>query len=229
MRHSLLALALFFFSLITSCVFRPQMCNKREVSCQTSVTIHVAKFGDGSGVVISTDGFIVTDAHVIGEVLERTITVRYETDGQVSQEQAVLVAIDYQLDLALLWVPKQFPQVAPFGSSDKLRRGSTLYAISTPEGIYDHSFTPLQFHSRGIFWSDFDKVIPKLQLKPVAKGIAPGSSGGGIFDSQGSLVGLIQRLSENRKLVYAIPVETVRRFINTTRSSSAAPNACLPQ
>lgn len=241
MRNLALLLVSLYIAMVSACApanylygERLKTCDGRDVNCQVSVTIDVEWpenwWTHGSGVVISTDGFIITDAHVIGEVLDNNIMVRYEVDGQTKRELAVLAAIDYQLDLALLWVPKHFSQAALLGSSIGWEPGVALRAISTPEGKFPYTLTMLRYRNEGVFWSGYDNVIPKLKFRADSEGIAPGSSGGGVFDANGHLVGLIQRIGiVERKIVYAIPVETIRGFIETTRSCSPEPNMCLPQ
>ena len=252
MKKFILTVLFIFFTLSVASCFRPEnvraannyrKCNPDEVACQASVTVFITPLNgrrhSGSGVVISSDGLILTEAHVTGEVLEAAIEICSEEKAKLHCEPAYLVAFDYRLDLALIQVLRHFRVPAQLGSSAKLHWSSPLYVISTPEDthkiLFHQTLTPVQFDQRGIFWEDYDTIIPKLRLKAVTAEIAPGSSGGGVFDAEGRLVGMIQRCDKNLdgtpdgRISYAIPVEVIRFFLQTTRGCTGAPNACMPQ
>jgi len=241
MRGPILTVLFIFFTLsAASCIplgnvraDQYRRCNPDEATCQESVTIFMRSpkgLGySGSGVVVSSDGLILAEAHVIGEDLEATIQVCSEQKAKLNCEPAYLVAFDYHLDLALIQVPRHFNAVARLGSTAGLHPGSALYVISSPDGKFHQTLTSVQFEERGVFWEDYDTVIPKLRLKAATVGIAPGSSGGGVFDAEGRLVGVIQRSERSeRHISYAIPVEVIRFFLENTRSCTGAPNACVP-
>ena len=164
--------------------------------------------GAGSGVVLTTDGFIVTNNHVIAGA--RSVTVRL-SDG--TAHEASLVGADEKTDLAVLKINKTGLQPAVMGNSASLVVGETAVAIGNPLGELGGTVT------QGII-SALDREITvngeSMSLLQTSTAINAGNSGGGLFNLNGELVGIVNAKSagsEIEGLGFAIPVDTAKKVV----------------
>lgn len=168
--------------------------------------------GAGSGVVLTEDGYIITNNHVISGA--KKITVRL-TNGK--EYAAKLIGTDSQTDVAVLKIELQNEKLTPaqLGDSDKLIVGETAVAIGNPLGKLGGTVT------NGII-SALDREITisgrTMRLLQTNAAINPGNSGGGLFNSQGQLVGLVVAKSAGSDvegLGFAIPVNKVKEVADS--------------
>ena len=157
--------------------------------------------GAGSGVIISTDGYIITNNHVIEGASK--ITVRLTTG---TEYEAVLIGTDSQSDIAVLKVDATGLPYATIGDSSKLAVGEEVLAIGNPLGSLGGSVT------NGII-SALDRDITidgqKMQLLQTNAAINPGNSGGGLFNMNGELIAIVNAKSYGdaiEGLGFAIPI-----------------------
>lgn len=157
--------------------------------------------GAGSGVIMSSDGYIITNNHVVEGA--RSIAVR-TADG--TEYDAKLVGTDPSTDLAVIKVDAQDLQPATFGNSNDLKVGSAAIAIGNPLGSLGGTVTT------GII-SALDREIvidnETMVLLQTDAAINPGNSGGGLFDASGNLIGIVnakQSASGIEGLGFAIPI-----------------------
>jgi len=149
----------------------------------------------GSGVVIEEEGIIVTNYHVIEGGYK--ITVNFD-DGSLYTENVIVIDYDKELDLALLKIDRKGLPAVAIGSSDKLSLGDPVVAIGSPYGL-------LNSVSEGIISGLRDEYFQ------ISAAISPGSSGGGLFNSSGELVGITTSgISEGENLGFAIKVEMIQ-------------------
>jgi serine protease Do len=157
--------------------------------------------GSGSGFIIDTAGFILTNYHVVEGADRITITLG---DGRVFK--ADLVGIDPAIDVALLRIPVNGPiPVAPLGDSDTLRVGEWVCAIGNPLG-YVHSVTVgvVSFLGRKLFDQSLDAFIQ------TDAAISFGNSGGPLINSRGQVVGMTTAISAQASNIgFAIPIGQV--------------------
>lgn len=164
--------------------------------------------GAGSGVIISEDGYIVTNNHVIEGASAITVTLRDKTSYE-----AELVGTDSELDVALLKIDAKGLKAATIGDSDKLKVGQKAVAIGNPLGQLGGTVTD------GIISAlDRDVVVgdQTMHLLQTDSAINPGNSGGGLFDGQGTLIGVVvakQTGSEIEGLGFAIPINDAMAII----------------
>ena len=139
--------------------------------------------GAGSGVIISDDGYLVTNNHVIEDASNITVTLR---SGE--SYDATLIGTDSDEDIALLKINAQGMKAATIGDSDTLEVGDKSVIIGNPLGTLGGSVT------EGIV-SALDRSIvidgKTMHLMQTDAAINPGNSGGGMFDGQGQLVGIV--------------------------------------
>lgn len=171
--------------------------------------------GAGSGVIVNGDGYILTNYHVIEDTSK--ILVRL-TNG--NEYDATIVDVDKENDLALLKIsPTETLTSATLGNSDNLEVGQYVLAIGNPLGTLGGSVT------EGII-SAKDREITvgdtTMKLLQTTAAINSGNSGGGLFDSDGSLIGIVNAKSSGlaiEGLGFAIPIQTVKEFLNNTLQS----------
>ena len=157
----------------------------------------------GSGVVLE-DGVVVTNCHVVKEA--STIQVLH----QETNYPATLRHTDWDRDICTLDVDGFKGYAVTRGSTIRLKVGAKVYAIGAPKGL------ELTL-SDGLISSL--RPVPGGQYLQITAPISPGSSGGGLFDDDGFLIGLPTfYLSEGQQLNFAVPVEWINELSkqNTT-------------
>lgn len=183
-----------------------------EVTTETVTTDsrlkqYVSK-GAGSGVIFRQDGYIVTNNHVIDSAGKITVTLH---DG--ASYEASVIGTDEQTDLAVLKIDAENLDIAQFGDSSSLIVGQTAVAIGNPLGTLGGTVT------NGII-SALDREITidseTMTLLQTNAAVNPGNSGGGLFDANGALIGIVNAKSSGENLEglgFAIPVDTVKTVI----------------
>ncbi len=164
--------------------------------------------GAGSGVIIDSDGLIVTNHHVIEGVSKMTVTLR---NGE--SYSAELIGSDAKTDLALIKIDAENLTVATFGNSDTLKIGERMIAIGNPLGRLGGTVTEgiLSALNRNVVVDGYTRNLMQTDTA-----INPGNSGGGLFNSQGYLVGIVSAKStgsEVEGLGYAIPINDAAAVI----------------
>lgn len=180
----------------------------KESVVQIQLQAELSDSGQGSGVIISKDGYIVTNKHVIGSGVEFSVNFY---DG--SSREAKLVGYDDLSDIAVIKVDFNENLVPiKFSDRDSLVVGEDMYAIGNPYG-YTWSFTS------GIV-SGVDRlvstaggnVIPNMIQTDAL--INPGNSGGPLLDRNGEMVGLISSIYSTsgsaQGISFALPSSTVK-------------------
>ncbi len=164
--------------------------------------------GAGSGVIITADGYMVTNHHVIEGATN--INVRL-ADG--TEYAAKLIGSDQKSDLAVIKVEAKDLTPAAFGSSQELQVGETVVAVGNPLGELGGTVT------QGIISAlDREITIDKttMRLLQTDTAINPGNSGGGMFNTSGQLVGVVNAKSAGEEiegLGFAIPIDTAKVVI----------------
>lgn len=160
--------------------------------------------GAGSGVIISKDGYIITNNHVIDGASSIKVTLK---DGK--SYDATLIGKDSKVDVALIKIDANDLSPVTFGDSDNLKVGETAIAIGNPLGKLGGTVT------NGII-SALDREITidgeTMNLLQTNAAINPGNSGGGLFNANAELVGLVVAKSSGESiegLGFAIPINDV--------------------
>jgi len=156
-----------------------------------------AVVAQASGVVIAPGGIVATNAHVVTGACNLYIK---ETSGSLIAA-STLLNIDRDKDIAILLFPKSFP-VPKLGASSALQSGDRVVAIGNPLGLE-------QTVSEGIV-SGLRTMGDKRAVIQTTAPISPGSSGGGLFNGKGELVGLTTfTLPDSQNLNFAVPLADV--------------------
>ena len=158
--------------------------------------------GSGSGVIISPDGYIVTNDHVINDADTVSVTL---ADQQ--EYEAKVVGRDPKTDLAVLKIePNQTLPTAELGDSDQLNVGDWVVAIGNPFGL-NHTVTSGIVSAKGrvIGAGPYDDFIQ------TDASINPGNSGGPLFDLSGNIVGINTAIvPQGQGIGFAIPVNIAK-------------------
>lgn len=157
----------------------------------------------GSGVIISSDGYIITNNHVVDGGTE--ITVRLK-DG--TSYPAKLVGTDEQTDVAVVKVDATGLKAAALGSSESLQVGDDAIAIGNPLGELGGTVTNGIISATSRTLTIEDQTMTLLQTNAA---INPGNSGGGLFNNKGELIGIVVAKSAGsgvEGLGFAIPIDT---------------------
>ena len=166
----------------------------------------------GSGVVISSDGYIVTNNHVVENANDLAVIM---SDG--TELPAQLISTDIFADLAVLKVDGPMPAVATIGNSDNLKSGESVIAIGSPLGEFRNTVTVGVISATGRMLDTGNGYFMEDLLQTDAA-INQGNSGGPLVNLNGELVGintLIVRGGNGSSAVaeglgFAIPSNTVR-------------------
>jgi serine protease Do len=176
---------------------------------------------EGSGVIISDNGYIITNKHVIDSARDATAEYRVILDsGQ--EYYAQLISRDPLYDIAVLKIfDKNLPTVE-LGDSDALEPGMSVIAIGNALGRYQNTVT------KGIV-SGLGRSVPVTDIagRPQAldnviqtdAGINPGNSGGPLVDLRGRVVGINTAIDSSGEAIgFAIPINDIRPIIQSIRA-----------
>jgi serine protease Do len=167
----------------------------------------------GSGFIISSDGFIVTNAHVVEGADE--VTVRL-TDKR--EFRAKVVGTDRRTDMALLRIDATGLPRVTLGDPNRLRVGEWVLAIGSPFG-FENSVTAGIVSAKG-------RALPQENIVPFIQtdvAINPGNSGGPLFNLRGEVVGvnsmIYSRTGGFMGVSFAIPIDVAMDIVNQLRAT----------
>jgi len=167
--------------------------------------------GQGSGVIIDSNGLVLTNAHVVERVDQVSITL---ADGANCEGQ--VLGTDSITDLALVKIKDKInSKFAPLGDSEKLEVGDWAIALGTPYGLEKTVtlgiISSLHRDINSLGFSD-----KRLDLIQTDAAINPGNSGGPLINSNGEVIGIntLVRSGPGAGLGFAIPINLARRVSN---------------
>ena len=184
----------------------------------------------GTGFVVSKDGYILTNAHVVSESGQAAsdVTVIFKGSGsQGTQVQGTIVGADESTDVALIKIdPSQAPELKPIplGDSSKVAVGEEVVAIGNPLGL-DFSL------SSGVV-SATDRELQSPNGATITGGIQtdaainPGNSGGPLIDATGHVIGINEQIDSqsggNEGIGFAVPINTAVSVMQQMQSGVTA-------
>ena len=168
----------------------------------------------GSGIIISEDGYILTNNHVISGADKITVYVNSGEEGEEEQTyEATLVGSSENNDIAVLKIDAKGLNAATFGDSDQLEVGELAVAIGNPMGKVHGSVTAGIISAVEQELTIDDVTINAIQTDAA---INPGNSGGALFDSYGNVIGVVYAKSSSVSIEgigYAIPVNNIKDLV----------------
>ncbi|MGH7161980.1 MAG: S1C family serine protease [Planctomycetota bacterium] len=195
-----------------SAIDRAEVSVKENVERTGGAVVMVTSPGGlGSGFIITPDGHVVTNDHVIQGETKITVVLFEKGDGGALSKRKIekvkIVAANPYVDLALLKLEevKDLP-IAYLGDSDAVKVGQAVFAIGNPLGL-ERSV------SEGIV-STSNRPFDGLTYLQTTAAINPGNSGGPLFNLQGEVIGVTNMgILFSEGLNFAIPVNAVKRFL----------------
>ncbi|MDR2840808.1 MAG: Do family serine endopeptidase [Paludibacter sp.] len=195
---------------------RPQQQQRQETPMQE---------GAGSGVIISSDGYIVTNNHVIdrAKVIEVTLNDNRSFDAK-------LVGTDPNTDIALIKIEASGLPIINFGSSDSLRVGEWVLAIGNPFNLTSTvtaGIVSAKQRQIGILGAPM-KIESFIQTDAA---INPGNSGGALVNTRGELIGINTAIASNSGRYegygFAVPTSIVSKVVTDIRQYGIVQRALL--
>ena len=159
--------------------------------------------GAGSGVIISQDGYILTCAHVV----DGATSVKVQLQNGETYD-ASIVGSDATSDIAVIKIEATGLTPAVIGDSDALAVGETVVAVGNPLGTLSNTVTDgiISALNREVTVEDNDMTLLQTNAS-----ISPGNSGGGLFNANGELIGIVNAkssYSEAEGIGFAIPIDS---------------------
>ena len=166
----------------------------------------------GSGVIISKDGYIVTNNHVIDGADKILVSL---PNSPKKEYEAKIIGKDPRSDLAVIKIAQSNLPYAKIGNSNELMVGDIVFAIGNPFGVGESVtqgiISALDKSNMGI--NDYENFIQ------TDASINPGNSGGALVDSRGALIGIntaiLSRTGGNHGIGFAIPSDMVKKITKT--------------
>jgi serine protease Do len=165
----------------------------------------------GSGVIVSEDGYIITNNHVISHATSIVVTL----SGSTKEYNAKLIGTDPRGDLALIKIDGKKHPYIEFANSDDAKVGDVVFAIGNPFGVGESVTKGIVSakNKSGLGVNEYEDFIQ------TDASINPGNSGGALVDSRGALVGIstaiISKGQGSVGIGFAIPSNTVKKTIKS--------------
>ena len=216
-RFSIARLILVIFVLPLSALGKEPILAPQEIYQQVAGSVALIRDleSHGSGVVLSRDGLILTNFHVVASGLPISVTVKVkEGDKLVDRtfDDIIVSKVHPEYDLALLKIDlpagKLLLPAKLMGPNDRLATGSACYAIGNPGGLdgaaLEHSIT------EGLV-SAASRVIDGEEYIQTSAALNPGNSGGAVTDGQGRVIGIATwKLEQADNIGFAIPLQKLK-------------------
>jgi serine protease Do len=177
----------------------------------------------GSGFIISADGYILTNNHVVADADEIIVAL-----SDRREREAKLIGADPASDLALLKIDADDLPTVKFGSSEKLKVGEWVVAIGSPFG-FELSVTAGIVSAKGRSLPDeYGNYVPFIQTDVA---INPGNSGGPLFDLDGRVVGINSQIFTRSGgfmgLSFAIPIDVAMEVVEQLKEKGTVSRGWL--
>lgn len=188
--------------------------------------------GIGSGFIFDKSGYILTNAHVVGDADVIQVTL----ENNKTPYEAKLMGKSTDLDLAVLKIEPtegqtDFPYIS-LGNSDNMEIGSWVVAIGNPQG-FDHTVTAgvLSAKERSITASDEEngQSTNYQHLLQTDASINPGNSGGPLLNMNGQVIGINTAVSQDAQGIgFAIPSNVVAKVVENLKTGKEVPATPVP-
>ncbi len=175
----------------------------------------LAKTGAGTGIIVTTDGLIMTNKHVVDGSQGFTVT----TSDNKEYQNAKIVAVDTNNDLAFLRVEAKGLKAADLGDSDRVEVGQSVVAIGNALGQFQNTVTTgvISGKSRPITANGGNGGSENLtNLFQTDAAINPGNSGGPLVDIEGKVIGINTAVAGSAQNIgFAIPINDAKNVLDS--------------
>lgn len=168
--------------------------------------------GAGSGIIVKSDGYIMTNYHVIAGAGTIYVSNRSDQAGSDKEYTASVVGVNKENDIAVIKIKAEGLSAVTFGNSDDVRPGDLAVIIGNPLGELGDTV------SAGVISAKDRKVTidsQTMSLMQTDASVNPGNSGGGMFDRKGRLIGVVVAKSAGSNVEgigFAIPVNVAAKI-----------------
>ena len=173
------------------------------------------KWGFGTGIIVSKNGYILTNQHLAGKVGSKLI-VNLENGESV---QGKVMWVQQDIDLAIVKINKNNLEVAKLGNSDNIKIGNEVWAIGNPLGVEFQRTTTKGIISgvnRTLTFKENGKTIFMEDLIQTDASINNGNSGGPLINQSGEVIGInTVKIDEAVGLGFAVPINIVKPIIES--------------
>ncbi|MCJ0764358.1 DegQ family serine endoprotease [Variovorax terrae] len=177
--------------------------------------------GQGSGFIVSPDGIILTNAHVVRDAKEVTVKL---TDRR--EFRAKVLGADPKTDVAVLKIDAKNLPVVTLGKTSELKVGEWVLAIGSPYG-FENTVTAGVVSAKGRSLPD-DSAVPFIQTDVA---VNPGNSGGPLFNARGEVIGINSQIYSQtggyQGLSFAIPIDVANKIKNQLVATGKVEHARL--
>ena len=191
----------------------------KEIGSSIFTEKGIEKLGLGTGVIATTNGYIVTNRHVSGDKFSNC----YVTLENGSTYDAKVVWADETLDLSIVKINLTGLKPAKFGNSNSVKAGEPVYAIGNPIGYeFERTVTSgiISAKSRTIKFIEDNKEILMSDLIQTDATINPGNSGGPLINQKGEVIGINSLKIETAEGIgFAVPVNVIKPIIEKFAST----------
>ena len=176
--------------------------------------VEKTKIGGGSGFIVSSDGYVLTCSHVVGDP-EADYTIIIDHEHKYS---AKVLAKDSMIDVAVLKIDAKNPPFLEMGDSDKIELGETVVAIGNPLGEFEDTLSAgiISGLSRKItaFGGPAMNATSLRGLIQTDAAINPGNSGGPLVNMEGKVVGINSAtIMGAQNIGFAIPINYAQKTL----------------
>lgn len=200
-----------------------------QKSAPAVVFVLAGKDSVGSGVLISRDGQVLTNWHVINGDPKPVVVLKPKDSAELKKElafSATVIKVDEVADLALLKIVNPPPSLTflPLGTAASLNVGQDVHAIGHPQGeVWTYTRGIVSQMRANYEWKAEEGITHRANIIQTQTPINPGNSGGPLLDENSRIVGINSfRHRSGEGLNYAVSVDTVNEFLSRPGSREAA-------
>ncbi len=169
----------------------------------------------GSGVIVNSNGLIVTNYHVIADAVSARVQLH---NGDI-YDSVEIAETDERKDLAVLKIKATDLPIVALAGIDTIKVGSTLYALGSPRGLEGSLSQGVVSSIRPI--SEFDSRLTGFRVIQFTAPVSHGSSGGPLIDEYGQLVGVVSAfLPGTQNINLGIPVNYIRALLENFKGET---------
>ncbi len=196
--------------------------------CQNGTQLQ--RTGTGSGFIVSADGYILTNRHVVSDIEGQYTVVMNDAAHAGQKYKATVLARDPNDDIAVLKIDGKNLPFVHLGDSSKLQVGQTVIAIGDALGQFDNTVSKgiVSGLSRSIEAADGFSASETLHgLIQTDAAINPGNSGGPLLDLNGNVIGMNTAVANAQSIGFALPINELKAAYDEVRSAGKI--AVVPQ
>jgi len=199
-----------------------------QQNCERST--EKVKVGAGTGFLVSADGYIVTNKHVVSNTDAEYTVILNDKKNKDKKVKAKVMARDPSHDIAVLKIDKKNLPYIEFGSSENLKVGQTAIAIGFALGEFDNTVSKgvISGLSRNITAVGNGSAQKLRGLIQTDAAINLGNSGGPLLNSAGQAIGMNVATTEAQNIGFAVPVKDVKEAYKETKKTGKISKEKVP-